>query len=261
MPDTPELDEASRVLERIVLGRYVERLERWFERRSDETPEWGEASALGDTLLYLDVDELAALRDALRALAEPYLERLTRAGAAAAWLATRDVPPGRDPGRRAVIVDARAAARRTRLSVPRLLRENGVFRRYWGAHTVSLFGDQITLLAIPLIAVLTLDASAAQMGYLTAVALAPVLLFALHAGAWVDSRGQRRRAMIACDLGRAACSCQRAGRVRSSTRSRSRSSTPSPSELARSRCCSTSRTRRSSRRSSRGSASSTRALC
>ena len=103
-----------------------------------------------------------------------------------------------------MIVDARAAARKTRLSVPRLLRENGVFRRYWGAHTVSLFGDQITLLAIPLIAVLTLDASAAQMGYLTAVALAPVLLFALHAGAWVDSRGQRRRAMIACDLGRAA---------------------------------------------------------
>ena len=78
VPDTPELEEASRVLERIVLGRYVERLERWFERRPDEAPEWGEASALGDTLLYLDVDELAALRDALRALAEPYLERLTK---------------------------------------------------------------------------------------------------------------------------------------------------------------------------------------
>ena len=42
------------------------------------------------------------------------------------------------------------------------------------------------------------------MGYLTAVALAPVLLFALHAGAWVDRSGQRRRTMIACDLGRAA---------------------------------------------------------
>ena len=102
-----------------------------------------------------------------------------------------------------MIVDARAAARRTRLAVPRLLRENAVFRSYWGAHTVSLFGDQITLLAIPLIAVLTLDASAAEMGYLTAVGLAPTLLFALHAGAWVDRRGQRRRAMIACDIGRA----------------------------------------------------------
>jgi MFS family permease len=103
-----------------------------------------------------------------------------------------------------VIVDAPHVVRRARLSVPHLLRESVVFRRYWGAHTVSLFGDQISLLAIPLVAVLTLDASAAQMGYLTAVALAPNLLFALHAGAWVDRRGGRRRTMIACDLGRAA---------------------------------------------------------
>lgn len=78
VPDTPELEEASRVLERLVLGRYVERLERWFERRSDEPAAWGEAAALGDSLLYLDADELAALRDALRALADPYLERLAR---------------------------------------------------------------------------------------------------------------------------------------------------------------------------------------
>jgi len=78
VPDTPELEEASRALERLVLGRYVDRLERWFERRSDESPDWGEAASLGDSLLYLDVEELAALRDALRALADPYLERLTR---------------------------------------------------------------------------------------------------------------------------------------------------------------------------------------
>jgi MFS family permease len=103
-----------------------------------------------------------------------------------------------------VIVDVPAPARRARRSVPRLLRESAVFRRYWGAHTVSLFGDQISLLAIPLVAVLTLDASAAEMGYLTAVALAPNLLFALHAGAWVDRRGRRRGTMIVCDLGRAA---------------------------------------------------------
>jgi MFS family permease len=102
-----------------------------------------------------------------------------------------------------VIVDAPARPRR-RLSVPHLLRGNATFRSYWGAHTVSLFGDQITLLAIPLVAVLSLDASAREMGYLTAVALAPNLLFALHAGAWVDRRGGRRVAMIACDRGRAA---------------------------------------------------------
>ena len=91
-----------------------------------------------------------------------------------------------------------------RRAVPDLLRENRVFRTYWGAHTVSLFGDQVSFLALPLVAVLVLDADAAQMGYLTAVALAPYLLLALHAGAWVDRRGHRRRTMIATDVGRAA---------------------------------------------------------
>lgn len=91
---------------------------------------------------------------------------------------------------------------RGRRAVPQLLRESSVFRRYWGAHTVSLFGDQITLLALPLVAVLALDASAAQMGYLTALTLAPNLL-ALHAGAWVDRLGRRRHVMIAADVGRA----------------------------------------------------------
>jgi MFS family permease len=95
------------------------------------------------------------------------------------------------------------SAPRSRLRVPELLREM-VFRRYWSAHTVSLLGDQITLLALPLVAVLALDANAAEMGYLTAAALLPNLLFALHAGAWVDRFGRRRPLMIACDLGRAA---------------------------------------------------------
>jgi len=95
-------------------------------------------------------------------------------------------------------------ARRAARVAPALLRESGIFRRYWGAHTVSLFGDQVTLLALPLAGVLVLDASPVQMGYLTAFALAPNLLFALHAGAWVDRRGGRRQLMIAADIGRAA---------------------------------------------------------
>jgi MFS family permease len=69
---------------------------------------------------------------------------------------------------------------------------------------VSLVGDQITLIALPLVGVITLDATAAQMGYLTTAALVPNLLFSLHAGAWVDRRGRRRRTMIAADLARAA---------------------------------------------------------
>jgi len=87
--------------------------------------------------------------------------------------------------------------------VPPLLRERQGFRRFWIGQTISLFGDQFTLLALPLVAVLALDASPAQMGYLDAAALLPNLLFSLHAGAWIDRRGHRRQVMIAADLGRA----------------------------------------------------------
>ncbi len=87
--------------------------------------------------------------------------------------------------------------------VPALLRER-VFRRYWSASTISMFGDQISGIALPLAAVLVLHAGAAQMGYLTALEWLPSLLFGLPAGAWVDRRGRRRRTMIAADLGRAA---------------------------------------------------------
>lgn len=87
--------------------------------------------------------------------------------------------------------------------LPPLLRQRE-FSRFWGAQTVSLFGDQITLLALPLTAVLVLDAGAAQMGYLTAAELLPNLLFSLHAGALVDRMGKRRMTMIVADLGRAA---------------------------------------------------------
>jgi MFS family permease len=87
--------------------------------------------------------------------------------------------------------------------VPPLLRDR-VFRRYWGASTVSMFGDQISSVALPLTAVLVLRAGAAEMGFLTALTWLPSLLFALHAGAWLDRRGQRRKAMIIADLGRSA---------------------------------------------------------
>lgn len=84
-----------------------------------------------------------------------------------------------------------------------LLREAG-FRRYWSAAAVSAVGDQISLLALPLLAVLVLHASPAQMGYLTAAGLAPNLVFSMLAGIWVDRRRHRRHVMIAADLARAA---------------------------------------------------------
>jgi MFS family permease len=87
--------------------------------------------------------------------------------------------------------------------VPPLLRDQ-VFRRYWGASTVSMFGDQVSSIALPLTAVLVLHARAYEMGVLTALEWLPSLLFGLHAGAWVDRSGKRRNAMILADLGRAA---------------------------------------------------------
>ena len=87
--------------------------------------------------------------------------------------------------------------------VPPLLRESPTFRRFWAGQAISLLGDQISLIALPLVAVLALDADAAQMGYLVAAELAPNLLFSLHAGAWADRRARKRSTMIATDAGRA----------------------------------------------------------
>ena len=94
-------------------------------------------------------------------------------------------------------------ARRITSRVPPLLRDRG-FRRYWTGLTISLFGDQISSIALPLVAVLTLHVSPEQMGFLTALVWLPSLLFGLHAGAWVDRHGHRRQIMIAADIGRAA---------------------------------------------------------
>ena len=86
--------------------------------------------------------------------------------------------------------------------IPPLLRENLNFRRFFIGQSVSLLGDQVTALALPLTAVLALDATAGQMGVLTTLYLVPNLIFSLHAGAWVDRRGGRRMVMLMTDVGR-----------------------------------------------------------
>src|SRR5581483_3131932 len=78
------------------------------------------------------------------------------------------------------------------------------FRRFWAAQTVSYLGDQVTIVALPLIAVVALHASPGEMGLLSAAGSAPSLLLALHAGALLDRRGRRRATMIATDVARAA---------------------------------------------------------
>jgi hypothetical protein len=59
---------------------------------------------------------------------------------------------------------------------------NPNFRKLWVGRTVSAVGSQITFIALPLTAVLLLNASAAQMGILTAAVTLPYLLVGLPAG-------------------------------------------------------------------------------
>ncbi len=94
------------------------------------------------------------------------------------------------------------AALRRRL--PPLLFDAPDFRRLWLGQTISVFGDQVTQLGLPLVAVLILGADATQMGTLTAFGLLPHLVFSLPAGVWLDRVRTRRRLMIGADLARAA---------------------------------------------------------
>jgi MFS family permease len=90
-----------------------------------------------------------------------------------------------------------------RLRVPGLLRRNPNFRHYFFGQSVSLLGDQISSIALPLTAVLALHASAGEMGAVTTAYLLPNLLLSLHAGVWIDRSGRRRAVMLAADVARA----------------------------------------------------------
>lgn len=79
---------------------------------------------------------------------------------------------------------------------------NRDFLHLWSAETASQFGFQLGLVTIQLIAALTLNASALEMGILTASGTAPRIAIGFFAGAWVD-RMRRRPIMIAMDIGRA----------------------------------------------------------
>ncbi|MBQ0893212.1 MFS transporter [Micromonospora sp. U56] len=83
------------------------------------------------------------------------------------------------------------------------LRGNRRFRAFWLGETISQFGDRITELALPLIAVTVLAATPRQVSVLTALIWLPYLL-GMFVGAWVDRRTHKRRLLIAADLARAA---------------------------------------------------------
>jgi MFS family permease len=76
------------------------------------------------------------------------------------------------------------------------------FLRLWSAQGVSAIGSQVTLLALPLTAILVLHARAFEVALLFTAATLPYLVFGIPVGVWVD-RVRRRPAMVVTDVGRA----------------------------------------------------------
>jgi len=83
-----------------------------------------------------------------------------------------------------------------------LWRNHDFLTLLWAGETVSQIGSQVTLLALPLTAVLTLRATPFQMGVLRALQYSPALLIGLFAGVYID-RLRRRPLLIGADIGRA----------------------------------------------------------
>ena len=85
---------------------------------------------------------------------------------------------------------------------PRGVFANPDFTRLWAGQTVSLIGTQVTQFTMPLVAVLTLNATVFEVGVLNSLRFVPVLLLSVFAGVWLDRR-KRRPVLIVCALGNA----------------------------------------------------------
>ncbi len=79
--------------------------------------------------------------------------------------------------------------------------QNTDFVKLWAGESISLIGSQVTLLALPLTAALTLSATPLQMGILGTLQFIPWLIVGLFAGAYMD-RVRRRPVMIMADVAR-----------------------------------------------------------
>jgi Na+/melibiose symporter-like transporter len=79
---------------------------------------------------------------------------------------------------------------------------NPEFRKFWIGETVSLVGTEVTRIALPLVAILSLGASAFEVGVLNAARYVPIVAISLFAGIWLE-RCRRRPILIATNVGRA----------------------------------------------------------
>lgn len=78
---------------------------------------------------------------------------------------------------------------------PKTLWQNQDFLKFWSGEALSLFGTQVTNLALPLTALMVFNASAQQVGMLRFLQLVPYLFLSLVFGVWVD-RSRRKRIML-----------------------------------------------------------------
>ena len=85
----------------------------------------------------------------------------------------------------------------------RSLWRHGDFMKLWTGQTISQLGDEVTQLAIPLVAALTLEVSPFEFGMLAVLQFLPFILLTIPAGVWVD-RMRRKPILIGANLGRAA---------------------------------------------------------
>jgi DNA-binding transcriptional ArsR family regulator len=75
-----ETDAAGTALTRVVVERYFETALEWLDRRGSEDPEWVDAAAVSDAIVYMTPAELREVDGKIRALVEPYLKRLEKPG-------------------------------------------------------------------------------------------------------------------------------------------------------------------------------------
>src|SRR6266851_9032174 len=76
---------------------------------------------------------------------------------------------------------------------------NPNFLRLWTSETISQFGRQFTGLALPLTAIIILNANSTELGVLVFAGSIPWLLFGLLVGVWVD-RHRKKRIMVTSNI-------------------------------------------------------------
>jgi MFS family permease len=97
----------------------------------------------------------------------------------------------------------RAPASTQRSAATSQVWRNANFDRYWFGEALSAFGDQVSALALPLVAVVVLDGSPGEVGLLTAAIWTPSLL-SLFVGTWVDKYRRQKRLMVVSNVLQAA---------------------------------------------------------